>query len=184
VGDVQPQTLASRRRLYLLARVVVARNYRRRLTLAAVARAVSSSPRQVQRAYAQFGEAGFHEDLLARRMDAAAELLAEQPAIAVRDVAQLVGYRHAPHFARAFRRRYGLAPARFRQRARAHRASAQAVERSRAPVSSAGVGERGVGVGVTGTDSIASAPGSRRRISVPPPASDSAATPPPCCSAT
>ncbi len=179
---MQPQTLASRRRLYLLARVVVARNYRRRLTLAAVARAVSSSPRQVQRAYAQFGEAGFHEDLLARRMAAAAELLAEQPAIAVRDIAQLVGYRHAPHFARAFRRRYGLAPARFRQRARAHRACAQAVERSRAAASLAGDSERGVGV--EGSASIASAPGRRRRMSVPPPATDSAATLPPCCSAT
>jgi len=181
---VQERTLQSRRRLYLLARVVVARNYRRRLTLAAVARAVSSSPRQVQRAYAQFGQTGFHEDLLARRMAAAAELLAEQPAIAVRDVAQLVGYRHAPHFASAFRRRYGLAPARFRQRARAHRVSAQAVERSRAPVSSAGDSERCVDAGAEGWDSIASAPGRRRHISVPPPATDSAATLPPCCCAT
>ena len=115
------QTLHARRRLYLLARVVVARNYRRPLTLAAVAEALSSSPRQIQRAYAQFGETSFHEDLLARRMTAAAQLLAEQPTLSVRDVAQLVGYRHAPHFARAFRRRYGLAPARFRERAREHR---------------------------------------------------------------
>ena len=53
-----------RRRLYLLARVVVARHYRRRLTLAVVARALASSPRQVQRAYAQFGEMTFQEDLL------------------------------------------------------------------------------------------------------------------------
>jgi AraC-like DNA-binding protein len=118
---VHAHTLHARRRLYLLARVVVARHYRRPLTLAAVAEAVSSSPRQVQRVYAQFGETSFHEDLLARRMTAAAQLLAEQPTLSVRDVAQLVGYRHAPHFARAFRRRYGLAPARFRDAARAHR---------------------------------------------------------------
>lgn len=123
---MQPQTLAARRRLYLLARVIVTRHYRSRLTLAAVARALSSSPRQVQRAYAQFGEMGFQEDLLARRMSVAAQLLAEQPAIAVRDVARLVGYRQAPHFAAAFRRRYGLPPARFRERARAHRAHAAA----------------------------------------------------------
>ena len=109
---MRPDTLAARRRLYLLARVVVARHYRRRLTLPVVAGALSSSPRQLQRAYAQFGEITFHEDLLARRMAAAAQLLVEQPAIAVRDVARLVGYRQAPHFARAFRRRYGLTPAR------------------------------------------------------------------------
>jgi AraC-like DNA-binding protein len=114
---VHPATISARRRLYLLARVIVARHYGRELTLSMVARAVSSSPRQLQRAYVQFGEMTFQEDLLARRMTAAAELLVEQRAIPVRDVARLVGYRQAPHFARAFRRRYGLSPARFRDRA-------------------------------------------------------------------
>ena len=114
---MRPETIAERRRLYLLARVVVARHYGRRLTLTVVARALSSSPRQLQRAYAQFGELTFKEDLLARRMTAAAELLLTQRAIAVADVARLVGYRQAPHFARAFRRRYGESPARFRERA-------------------------------------------------------------------
>jgi AraC-like DNA-binding protein len=115
---VRSQTLAARRRLYLLARVVVARHYRGHLTLAVVARALASSPRQLQRAYAQFGELSFHEDLLTRRMTAAAELLAEQPALPVRDVARLVGYRQSSHFALAFRRRYGMAPAGFRVAAR------------------------------------------------------------------
>jgi AraC family transcriptional regulator, regulatory protein of adaptative response / methylphosphotriester-DNA alkyltransferase methyltransferase len=117
VGEVQPHTLSSRKRLYLLARVLVARHYRKQLTLAVVARALASSPRQLQRAYAQFGDSSFSEDLLARRMAAAAELLLEQRSIPVRDVARLVGYRQAPHFAAAFRRRYGLSPARFRERA-------------------------------------------------------------------
>jgi AraC family transcriptional regulator, regulatory protein of adaptative response / methylphosphotriester-DNA alkyltransferase methyltransferase len=114
---VRSETFDTRRRLYLLARVVVARHYRQQLTIDAVAAAVSSSPRQLQRAYAQFGETTFKEDLLARRMAAAAELLIEQRAISVRDVARLVGYRQAPHFARAFRRSYGLPPARFREQA-------------------------------------------------------------------
>ena len=104
-------------RLYLLARVVVARHYRQPLTIETVAAAVSSSPRQLQRLYAQFGETTFKEDLHTRRMTAAAELLVEQRAIPVRDVARLVGYRQAPHFARAFRRRYGLSPVRFREQA-------------------------------------------------------------------
>jgi AraC-like DNA-binding protein len=115
---VHPDTRATRRRLYLLSRVLVARHYRRRLTLAVVARALSSSPRQLQRAYAQFGEQSFNEDLRGRRMAAAAQLLIEQPAIAVRDVARLVGYRQASHFAGAFRRQYGLSPGRFRAAAR------------------------------------------------------------------
>jgi AraC-like DNA-binding protein len=114
---VRQGTLTERKRLYLLARVLVARHYRRELTLAAVARAISCSPRQLQRAYAQFGDATFQEDLTARRMAAAAELLAGQ-SIPVGDVARLVGYSGGSHFARAFRRRYGLSPARFREQAR------------------------------------------------------------------
>jgi len=114
---VRSDTFDTRHRLYLLARVVVARHYRQPLTLVGVAEALSSSPRQLQRAYAQFGEVTFEEDLRARRMSAAAELLIEQRAIPVRDVARLVGYRQAPHFAAAFRRRYGLSPADFREQA-------------------------------------------------------------------
>ncbi len=111
---MRPATLAYRRRIYLLARVVVQRHYRQELTLTRVAHALATSPRQLQRAYAQFGQESFREDLLARRMRVAAELLVDQPAIPIAQVARLVGYRHPPHFARAFRRCYGSAPASFR----------------------------------------------------------------------
>jgi AraC family transcriptional regulator of adaptative response / methylphosphotriester-DNA alkyltransferase methyltransferase len=168
---VRPDTLASRRRLYLLARLVVSRHYRQPLTLGRVAGAVSSSPRQLQRAYAQFGETSFQQDLQARRMSVAAQLLAEQPAIAVRDVARLVGYRQAPHFARVFRGRYGVPPARFRAQAKAHRAHQASVRAGSSAVAPASA--------ATG-----SARGSRRRISVPPPGAGSAVTRPPCWSAT
>jgi AraC-like DNA-binding protein len=129
---VHPETLAAHHRLYLLARVIVARHYRRELTLAEVAAALSTSPRQLQRVYAQFGESTFHEDLFARRMTAAAELLVEQQAIPVRDVARLVGYRQAAHFARAFRRCYGHSPALFRDRGRGHKTASQAAIAERA----------------------------------------------------
>ena len=110
-------TLESRRRLYLLARVIIARHYRQELTLARVARALASSPRQLPRAFEQFGQESFREYLLARRLAVGADLLIEQRSIAVADVARLVGYRQGSHFARAFRRRYGLAPASFREAA-------------------------------------------------------------------
>jgi AraC-like DNA-binding protein len=112
---VRPDTLASRRRLFLLARAIVARHYRRRLTVASVARALACSPRQLQRAYAQFGCASFRDDLLERRMAAAARLLRERRSLSVREVAMLVGYRQAPHFSQAFRRRYGVSPGDFRR---------------------------------------------------------------------
>ncbi len=123
---MHPETLAAHRRLYLLARVVVARHYRRELTLAEVAGALASSPRQLQRAYARFGEQTFKEDLFERRMAAAAELLIEQPAIPVHHVARLVGYRQGAQFARAFHRCYGISPALFRERGCRHKADSQA----------------------------------------------------------
>jgi AraC-like DNA-binding protein len=109
----RPHTVQDRHRLYLLARVAIKRHYRRPLTVTAVARALASSPRQLHRAYAQFSDSTFHEDLTARRMDAAAELLSK-PSIPVREVARRVGYCHQSHFARAFQRRYGVSPSAFR----------------------------------------------------------------------
>jgi AraC-like DNA-binding protein len=164
-ATVRQSTLEERRRLYLLARATIARHYRRPLTLERVARALASSPRQLTRAYAHFGQITFREDLFARRMRAAAQLLIEQPAIPVRDVARIVGYRQPPHFAKAFRRRYGLTPAAFR-------AEGAAYARAAKPGSTASLG------GTT------SAPGSSNRMSVPPSAAGSARTVPPCCSAT
>jgi AraC-like DNA-binding protein len=119
-------TIHEQQRLRLLAGTIVARHYRRPLTLQSVARALSSSPRQLQRAYARCGASSFSEELLARRLSVAAQLLVEQPAIPIADVARLVGYREASHFARAFRRRYGLPPALFRKRARGARAGVSA----------------------------------------------------------
>ncbi len=116
---MRSQTIESRHLLYLRARAIVARHSGRPLTLGLLARALASSPRELQRAYAQFGPVTFREDLQARRLRAAAELLAGQPSIAVADVARLVGYRQAPHFGRVFAARYGLSPGRFRDRARA-----------------------------------------------------------------
>ncbi len=111
-------TFRERHRLYLLARVVIARQHRRSdLTLATVARALCCSSRQLQRAYAQFGDCTFHEELVARRMDAAAQLLRERD-LPIGEIMRLVGYRHSAHFAATFRRRHGLSPARFRERAR------------------------------------------------------------------
>ncbi len=110
---MRDRTLSEHRRLYLLARAVVARDYRDPLTLASVARGLAISPRQLQRLYAQFGRIGFREDLAARRLVAAAALLAEA-GTPIGEVGRLVGYRHTSHFARAFQARHGVCPRDFR----------------------------------------------------------------------
>jgi AraC-like DNA-binding protein len=175
---VRAQTLASRRELYLRARVIVARHYRRRLTLGLLARTLASSPRELQRAYAQFGELTFREDLQARRLRAAAELLGSQPSIRVADVARLVGYSQAPHFGRVFSERYGVAPGRFRERSRAARA--QSPPGGPGPPSPAEARDGDMYCSSAKRSAVASAPGRRSRISVPPPGAASAVTLPPC----
>jgi AraC family transcriptional regulator, regulatory protein of adaptative response / methylphosphotriester-DNA alkyltransferase methyltransferase len=103
--------------LYRERCAIVWRHYRRPLTVAVVAGALASSPRQVQRAFAEVGETSFSAHLRAVRLRNAALLLARQP-LTVRQVALLVDYRQPAHFAKAFRRRYGVTPAQYRERAR------------------------------------------------------------------
>lgn len=124
---MRASTMIERRRLYLTAGLVVKRYYARQLTLEAVAKALATSPRQLVRAYDQFGDRSFGEDLRRRRMEVAAELLAK-PALSVAEVARLVGYRQAPHFARAFRCSHGMSPSVYRDELR--RRVRQAVERN------------------------------------------------------
>lgn len=111
---MRPHTLSARRRLYEAACVAIERHYRRSLTLGVLARVLATSPRQLQRAFDQFGQRTFREELLARRMRAAAELLA-QPTVPLQEVARLAGYRPGSHFARTFRRLHGLSPSAYRR---------------------------------------------------------------------
>ena len=119
---MRPSTVHRRAVLRERAGAVVAREYRDRLTLPELAARLHVAPRSLQRAYAASGEV-FEEELRRVRLEAGAELLAEQ-AIAVADVARLVGFASGSAFARAFRARYGRAPADYRRAARAARHSA------------------------------------------------------------
>src|SRR3954447_12608940 len=111
------RTIESLEALYRESCAVVLRHYRRPLTVAVVARALASSPRQVQRAFDEVGSTSFSAYLREVRLRNAAELIARQP-LTVRQVALLVGYRQPAHFAKAFRRRFGVTPANYRDRAR------------------------------------------------------------------
>jgi AraC family transcriptional regulator of arabinose operon len=121
---VRSETVESRRRLLERVQVLIAAEYRRELTLTTAARALASSPRQIQRAYEQGGESSFREDLRTQRLRVGAELLAGQAALRVEDVARLAGYSHVAHFTRAFHERYGSSPGTFRRLARDARARA------------------------------------------------------------
>jgi AraC family transcriptional regulator, regulatory protein of adaptative response / methylphosphotriester-DNA alkyltransferase methyltransferase len=83
-----------------------------RLTVAELARKIFTSKRQLQRAFAEAGTS-FQATLQAVRMERSAELLVES-SMPVSAIAQRVGYRQPPQFAKAFRRYYQLAPTQLR----------------------------------------------------------------------
>ena len=95
------------------ANAIVEREYASDLALDDIARRVASSRRQLQRAYAEIGNTTFRDHLTRVRMARAAEMLAAR-GLTVREVANRVGYRQPAQFAKAFRRRYGVAPSDFR----------------------------------------------------------------------
>jgi two-component system response regulator YesN len=110
-------TIERRRALFDDAVAIIEREYARDLELDDVARRVATSRRQLQRAFAESGETSFRSYLGEVRMRRARELLADGN-IPVRDVARRVGYRQPAQFAKAFRRRFGAPPSRFRGRER------------------------------------------------------------------
>jgi transcriptional regulator GlxA family with amidase domain len=74
-----------------------------------VARRVATSPRQLQRVFAEMHGLGFRAYLRRVRMSRAADLLATTD-LPVKEVAQQVGYRDASQFSKAFKRTRGVTP--------------------------------------------------------------------------
>jgi AraC family transcriptional regulator of adaptative response / methylphosphotriester-DNA alkyltransferase methyltransferase len=115
----RPATVRHRTSLFRDAVAIVETEYGSDLSLDEIARRVASSRRQLQRSYAEIGKTTFREHLTGVRMERAAELLATR-GLTVREVAHRVGYRQPAQFAKAFRRRHGLAPSAFRDMRRYH----------------------------------------------------------------
>jgi AraC family transcriptional regulator of adaptative response / methylphosphotriester-DNA alkyltransferase methyltransferase len=115
-------TVQSRRALFEEAAAIVALEYPDRLELELVARRLATSPRQLQRAFAEAGQTSFRSYLRAVRMERAEELLREG-SLRVWEVAEAVGYRQPAQFAKTFRRHHGHAPSAVRAAANVSRAA-------------------------------------------------------------
>lgn len=88
------------------------------LSLAAFARELGLSERQVSRLFRRELGASFREHLIELRLERARQLLAETEQSVV-DVAGETGWSSLAHFGAVFRRRTGLTPSAYRARARA-----------------------------------------------------------------
>jgi AraC family transcriptional regulator of adaptative response / methylphosphotriester-DNA alkyltransferase methyltransferase len=111
---MRESTVSRRGELYRDAIAVIELRYAEEdLSLHTVARAIATSRRQLQRAFAETGGTSFRREMQRVRMVRAAELLREG-SLSVQAVAGAVGYRQAAQFAKAFRRHYGAPPSAFR----------------------------------------------------------------------
>ena len=107
------RTDEARAQLVAAARRVVEEDVSSKLTLASVGRSIGASPRTLERAFAQQGTT-LRAYVAEARLDRAAQLLRDDTLATIAEVARAVGFRQAPHFAKVFRRRYGLPPAEWR----------------------------------------------------------------------
>ena len=94
-------------------KVLEARFHDERLTVGSLAHEIATSDRQLQRVFAEVGRTTFRGELQRVRMESASELLMDA-SMSVTEVAAAVGYRETDQFSKAFRRRLGTTPSRYR----------------------------------------------------------------------
>jgi transcriptional regulator GlxA family with amidase domain len=114
---VRRSTRERRTNLFHQAIDIIARGHASDLTIEEVARTLATSPRQLQRVFAESGNTTFRDELARARMAHARALLANG-SLSIRDVAAQVGYQQSHKFANSFRRDHGVAPLAFRREAR------------------------------------------------------------------
>lgn len=109
----RPDTIYGRTQLFARAARIVEREHASTIEIDDLARRLSTSRRQLQRAFHEIGRTTFRKHLANVRMAHAAELLGD-PRLTVGAVARTVGYRQQAQFAKSFRERYGSTPSDYR----------------------------------------------------------------------
>ena len=113
-GRKRPSTLALQDTIFQDAARVIEAEFARPISVEEVAHRVATSPRQLQRAFAEVGGLTFRSYLRRVRMFWAAQLLTATD-IPVSEVARRVGYREPSQFTKAFKRTYGATPSELRE---------------------------------------------------------------------
>lgn len=101
--------------LILRAKEYIDRNYRKKFTLADMAKELYISPNYLSDLFKKHTGMKFSEYLLEVRMEKSREYLKEIR-YSVGEVAELVGFSDAGYFSSTFRKRYGMTPLEYRSR--------------------------------------------------------------------
>lgn len=96
------------------ARAFIEEHYRDRLSLGAVARAVSVSPAHFSRLFKRTTRLSFTDYLARVRVEQAKQMLAN-PGLRINEVAFAVGFQSVPHFNRVFKKLNGVSPGVYRE---------------------------------------------------------------------
>ncbi len=105
-------TVSRRTELYEDAVNVVESDLAADLQLTDIATRIATSPRQLQRVFAEVGGTTFRQHRAQLRLDRARDHLSRGTSVS--ETALLVGYRHPAHFSAAFRERFGVVPSAYR----------------------------------------------------------------------
>jgi transcriptional regulator GlxA family with amidase domain len=114
-GDAgkRPATREARLAIFAEAVEILTKEWSHPLRLDDVARRVATSPRQLQRIFADVAGLGFQSYLRLLRMARASDLLATTD-LPVKEIGRLVGYGDASQFSKTFKRMYGVCPSKSR----------------------------------------------------------------------
>jgi transcriptional regulator GlxA family with amidase domain len=109
----RPATQQARHAIFADAVEIIAAEYWRPIRIEEISRRVATSPRQLQRVFADIGGRGFRAHLRAVRMARAMELLATSH-LPVKEIGTRVGYDDPSQFSKAFKRTHGMSPSQMR----------------------------------------------------------------------
>lgn len=110
----RPATIEKLERLYAQALPIIEREHMTEIEIDEVAELLSTSRRQLQRAFVEIGGTTYRQHITEVRMRHAVRLLAD-PSLTIGAVTQLVGYRQQSQFSKSFRARYGTLPSAYRR---------------------------------------------------------------------
>jgi transcriptional regulator GlxA family with amidase domain len=112
----RPATREARHAIFTDAVEIIAAEYSRPIRVEEISRRVATSPRQLQRVFADIGGRGFRAHVRAVRMAHATELLATTD-LPVKEIAARVGYDDPSQFSKTFKRTCGMSPSQVRHEA-------------------------------------------------------------------
>ncbi|MDW5598354.1 helix-turn-helix transcriptional regulator [Conexibacter stalactiti] len=110
----RPATIDKLRRLHEQAVKIIEREHTNGIEIDEVAALLSTSRRQLQRAFVEFGGVTYRQHVTEVRMRHAARLLADR-SLTIGAITERVGYRQQSQFSKSFRARYGILPSAYRR---------------------------------------------------------------------